>query len=543
MEGSPRSSLDIYSTSNHSNETLTSEIPTQQTSRLLPNLGSRRASLAYRPPADETVLLGFAQLTGSFTLDGSLVNQAPFDETKRRAVVGGQGGGGVVGITRSAAENSLFGGLNWGSIGQSLGDFMGAGGPSSIKEMKGIAGSNTVPLLSTTKSILFVDLTLAPGESRSYSYRFTLPRGLPPSHKGRAIKVSYNLIVGTHRPGSKSDQPLVKQVDIPFRVLSGVNTQGECLGHDLMSPYIILKDQARTSSLSTSFTNLLPSTEGLVKESSTNSSADDFQSYVHRLLTRPRRDSSYGLLSPTAEPTTPIIPPTPSKSQPPVSEPPTPTSTNLIEHAIRSCTHPSSPIHSPTNFTIARASVPIASLKLSRPALKLGEILTCTIDFSGAKLPCYALEATLESSESVDPALAIRSPQSIERATKRVWAGMVENAIWARRCVFRAQVPVIATPAFTTTGVSLEWCVKLELVVGYPRSETAAEEEDSGTTWDGENKAERVLEVAHADDRGTVFAAKQHLYCDSFQVEIPLRVFGAVVGGAEDAGEQEGLAI
>lgn len=122
--------------------------------------------------------MGFAQLSGSFTLDGSLVNQAPFEETKRRAVVGGQGGGGVVGVTRPAPDNGLFGGLNWGSIGESLGGFMGTGGLSSMKEMKGIAGSNVIPLLSTAKSILFVDLTLAPGESRSYSYRFALPRWL-----------------------------------------------------------------------------------------------------------------------------------------------------------------------------------------------------------------------------------------------------------------------------------------------------------------------------------------------------------------------------
>lgn len=496
--------------------------------------------------------MGYAQLSGSFTLDGSLVNQAPFEEVKRKAVVGGQGGGGVVGVTRPVTESGLFGGFTWNSIGESLGGIIGGGGPSSMNEMKGIAGSNNIPLLSTSKSILCVDLNLAPGQSRSYSYRFALPRGLPPTHKGRAMKVSYNLIVGTHRSGLKRDQPqVVKQVEVPFRVLSGVNQQGEYLGHDLMSPYIILKDQARTEPVDDE-TPGQPAQPQRAKKSqvSASGSAEDFESYVTNLLTTPRRESSYGLLSPTAEqPQTPLTPRTPRAPRTPTRtksrlETPFPSINTLIDHAIRYSTNPSSAIYSPTNFTIARSSIPIATLKLSRPALKMGETLTCVVDFSNAKLPCYALEATLESSERVDPALAIRSPQSVERATRRVWASEIENAVWARRCVFKAQIPLTGTPAFTTTGVSLEWCVRLELVVGSSTSaSTPSEEGLAQPPWTDASRAERVLEVAHADDRGTVLAAKAHLPCDSFQVEIPIRVFGAVVISADEGADLEGVPV
>jgi hypothetical protein len=71
-------------------------------------------------------MMGYAQIMGSFTLDGSLINQAPFEEVKRKGVVGGQGGGGVVGVEKTKRESGLFGALGWGNIGESLGGLLGA---------------------------------------------------------------------------------------------------------------------------------------------------------------------------------------------------------------------------------------------------------------------------------------------------------------------------------------------------------------------------------------------------------------------------------
>jgi hypothetical protein len=172
-------------------------------------------------------MMGYAQVMGSFVLDGSLVNQAPFEEVKRKGVVGGQGGGGVVGVESSKRESGILGAFGWGSIGTSIGDLLGTGELSTVKEMRGIASAKDIPLLSTPQSVLFVDLRLAPGESRAYSYSFTLPKGLPPSHKGRAIKVSYNLVIGSQRAGSAKDRQQVRHVDVPFRVFGSVDGKKE----------------------------------------------------------------------------------------------------------------------------------------------------------------------------------------------------------------------------------------------------------------------------------------------------------------------------
>lgn len=228
MNGTPRSSLEFYSMSNNSTETLASDSAPQASNRFndRPTHSGQRpqpAPVISSPRSLEALMMGYAQVVGSFTLDGSLVNQAPFEEVKRKAVLGGQGGGGVVGVEKTKTNSGLFGALGWGSIGESIGGLLGEKELSSIKEMRKIADSRSVPLLSTPKSILFVDLQLAPGESRSYTYSFTLPRGLPPSHKGKSIKISYHLVLGTQRANTPNGQQSVRHVKIPFRVLSSVN--------------------------------------------------------------------------------------------------------------------------------------------------------------------------------------------------------------------------------------------------------------------------------------------------------------------------------
>ena len=244
----PRSSGEFYSMSNHSDETVMSDLPTQMQprGRLFPRPSlSRQTSksqASVRTAGPETLMMGYAQTMGYFVLDGGLVNAAPFEEIKRKGV---QGGGGVVGVDRTKNSSGMFGAFGWSNIGESLGGLLGGDEKSSIAQMKATAGSKSIPLLSTPQNLLFVDLTLAPGESKSFAYRFPLPRGLPPSHRGRAIKVSYHITLGVQRPEGQT----VRRIEIPFRVLGSYNAHGEILGHDLMSPYVLLQDAARSKAI------------------------------------------------------------------------------------------------------------------------------------------------------------------------------------------------------------------------------------------------------------------------------------------------------
>ncbi|KAK4181140.1 Rgp1-domain-containing protein [Triangularia setosa] len=600
IAGTPRSSGEFYSMSNNSSETLASEYVLHQPLRTQPRLPhSRRTSnlvpTAVRPP--ESLMMGYVQVQGSFTLDGSLVNLGPFEAVKRKAVVGGHGGG-VIGLeTNTKRDSGLLRSFGWGNITSSLGELLGGGELSTIKEMRGLASSKAVPLLSTPQSILFVDLQLGPGESIAYEYTFKLPKGLPPTHRGKAMKISYSLVIGTQRPGGAKEQQ-VKSVDIPFRVLGSVNSYGEVLGHDLMSPYIILRDQAVVKPASREFSSQLiskpkppPPTTGPA------STMASFLSYVDELLARPQDNPTAGLLSPTAMPTS-RRPSTYSMSDAGFGSLPVPTAKEAIDLAILRSNLTTSPGQQSTNrFEIARNGRRVGVVMLARPAYRLGEVVTLAIDFSNAEIPCYAVHAALETSEKIlDPGLALRSEASVYRVTKKVWVSHSEATMFARRVVFQPTIPVGATPEFVTSGIGLEWKCRLEFVVPVdlqpqaattpnvqsPRLDDVDEEEEDeqgegeqdrlrrgsgeegvglgltgvgrmpsgngGSVVTAKSKGHLLLEEISRDDRGgLVMVAVENLTCESFEVAVPLKVYGAVCNGLErlerDEAMEEGLVV
>ncbi|KAK3304600.1 Rgp1-domain-containing protein [Chaetomium strumarium] len=580
IAGTPRSSGEFYSLSNNSSETLASEYVTQQPLRTqVRSPHSRRASNfssgSARPP--ESLMMGYAQIQGSFTLDGSLINIGPFEAVKRKAVVGGQGGG-VIGLETPKRDSGLLRSFGWGNITSSIGELLGGGELSSIKEMRGIANSRSIPLLSTPQSILFVDLQLGPGESRAFEYSFKLPKGLPPTHRGKAMKISYSLVIGTQRPGGTKEKQ-VKSVDIPFRVLGSVNSHGEILGHDLMSPYILLRDQARVQSVDTktqqktnsnNINNNKPPPSSTSASSSSSSTMASFLSYVDDLLSQPHHhnNTSRSLLSPSA--TTPLTPHSPSSSRRPsvlsLTDHPgssshlsPPTAKEAIDLAIlrANLTSPNNS-QSPNRFEIARNGRRVGVVMLTRPAYRLGEAVTCVVDFAGAQVPCYAIHAALETSERVDASLALRSEASVHRVTRKVWATGSEVVLFGRRWVFSPTIPAGATPEFVTSGVALEWKVRLEFVVPVQQMQTQTQTQALGQGqgqyheegWgarSGEEDHPLLEEISRDERGGLVLVGVENLMCESFEVAVPLRVYGAACNGLErlerDEAMEEGLPV
>ncbi|KAI1428739.1 Rgp1-domain-containing protein [Xylaria sp. FL1777] len=539
--GTPRSSGEFYSLSNNSSETLASEYVTHPLHGGRGPAHLRRSSImsgitSARPP--ESLMMGYAQVQGSFTLDGSLVNLGPFEAVKRKAVLGGQGGG-VIGVESSRRSSGFLTGFGWGGLGNSIGELLGGSEFSSIKDMRGAASSKSIPLLSTPQSILFVDLQLGPGESKAYEYSFRLPKGLPPTHRGKAIKITYSLVVGTQRAGGAKEQQ-VRSVDIPFRVLGSVNSYGEILGHDLLSPYIILRDQAKVQPHEKGSG---PSTlKKRAKPDTPASTINDFLTYVDDLLDRPRDGLS--LLSPTATAA-------PSRRSSIVGE--TATAKQAIDLAIIRSNMSSESGQSSNRFAIARNGQRVGVVMLARPAYRLGEAVSMAIDFTDAEIPCYAVHAALETSEHVDPSLALRSEASVHRVTRKVHASSSETTLFARRVVFSPTIPISATPEFMTSGLNLEWKIRVEFVVPSSVSSSglrSANSVDDPGDQEGpkEEQGHPLLEeISHNDKSGLILVAAETLECESFEVAVPLRVYGAVCNGLErlerDEALEEGLVV
>lgn len=237
LSGSHKSSGEFYSVGNNSSETLQSEYTNYSLPAPGPGPGGPRHSRhmsSFEPiglsPNSQTLLMGYAQISASFTVDGSLIQQSAFDDVKRKGVVGGQGGisGASKGRPGSSGDKGrktggFWGAFKWNAIEESISGLLSNNELDGLRDMRGVTSSKSIPLLSTSQSLLFVDLRLAPGEEQSYSFAFTLPPGLPASHKGKAIKISYNLVIGTQRPSRPNEPQRVNRITIPFRVFNGVN--------------------------------------------------------------------------------------------------------------------------------------------------------------------------------------------------------------------------------------------------------------------------------------------------------------------------------
>jgi hypothetical protein len=212
---------------------------------------------------------------------------------------------------------------------------------------------------------------------------------------------------------------------------------------------------------------------------------------------------------------------------------------------------------SSNRFTISRGGQLVAIITIVRPAYRLGETITGIIDFvppaptpeaesATDQIPSYGINVWLETTERVDPSLALRSASSVQRATRKAHAHVSESVLFARKVSFRLEVPTTATPTFETTGVQLDWRVRIEFVtarvrpkaargLGIEDDELANGEEDPALS---EGREADLLEEVGRDERGAVRIAKERLVAETFEVAVPIRVYG-VTGTEVDRREAE----
>lgn len=488
--------------------------PTPSLSLPLPRIPLRPA----QKPRGVNLLMGYAQLNATFTLDASLVDQSHFEEVKSKGFLGGQAGGGVVGMKKPRPTSGFLGNFSLKDFGESLNSLISGDDGSSVTQMHAIRNSRAIPLLSTPQSLLFVDMHLEPGEEHSYSYTYPLPPGLPSSHRGKAIKISYNLTVGVQGALGGRDVHTVRQVNVPVRVFSGVNYDGEIFGHDLMQPHVILRDLATTKSIIS-----LEHEEGEEAEShatrSHEKSTTEFLEFVDKLLDRnQRRQSSSGTMDAFL-----------AKRDGAEGH----QGLQAINRAIFYSNQSTDSSSSSNRFEIARNGLRVAVIVIDRPLHRLGETITAVIDLSESQVSCAMLRSTLETTEKVSPPLAVRSAATINRVTRRIYAAQSENILFAKRVTFAPSIPAGATPTFVTSGVNLDWSLRFEFGTIKPV------ETDEGDMKHVTNLLEGVVR----DERGAINVAVEHLDCETFEVVIPITVYGDLVPDGREGGDIVGIPI
>ncbi|KAJ6497897.1 Rgp1-domain-containing protein [Mycena sanguinolenta] len=214
-------------------------------------------SASFSPPHTELLLYAYVALAGRAVLSPLTGAGTPALGALRSALLrpargGGSlnlqaaGMGGSVGLGlglptgvapgRHRRSSSFSAGLR--AIGAGIGiwgrDTGAAGGPTGTGTglTQGPEDPEApLPTLDVPPEMLAVDLALAPGESRSYTYTLLLPPHLPPTFKGRTLRFSYELVVGACRASGGSSV-----MKVPIRVYNNVVVGTSPRPYDLMWP-------------------------------------------------------------------------------------------------------------------------------------------------------------------------------------------------------------------------------------------------------------------------------------------------------------------
>ncbi|KAI9249576.1 Rgp1-domain-containing protein [Helicostylum pulchrum] len=374
LHASPRSSLDS-TTSFRS-----SAAPNRRTSNLYHSSPLKHSST-------EHLLCGFAQVVGSFVVDPNLINLNEFDPLKHYTMYNPQGG-------------------------------FGGGGGSMVAKTDASLDARTLPVFSTPPSILFVDLDLAPGETKKFSYKIQLPNDIPPSHRGKAIRFNYYLVVGTQKASILKQPTQGQVVQIRFRVLNHVSEDGSRPIYDLMNPVIQYKDEAVVDE----YEKKLKTKKAKPKEQLQERQA--FMEYVDELfLNRTKMHEITRRESDAYE------------------------ERNIDEQ-----------------FVLEGSCSQVVSRITHRS--RKGEPVIGVLDFSEAILSTYKISIFLESSESVEQSIALRPLQHISRVSKKTHSDFHSFCLDNKRLSFSLPIPATASPEFQTTGVSLEYFLKFEFITG-----------------------------------------------------------------------------
>ncbi|WVQ78266.1 hypothetical protein IAT38_000351 [Cryptococcus sp. DSM 104549] len=202
-------------------------------------------------------------------------------------------GTGTIGnSTQPSLTGSLFG------LAKEL--VMGGNGGSLEEERKRVWNMKDLPVLETTRSLLGVDLKLKEGERKDFTYTLPLPTTLPPAHKGKAFRFSYDLIVSVNvgLPGGGHRQKS-KDIIVPIRVWANVSVGHPFRTYDVLHPVIQTKEEGTVTeldgtgapapspaspALSSREMSRRPSSASERLRIKTGDTADSLQAYAHHLL-------------------------------------------------------------------------------------------------------------------------------------------------------------------------------------------------------------------------------------------------------------------
>ncbi|KAH9947070.1 Rgp1-domain-containing protein [Amylocystis lapponica] len=358
----------------------------------------------------------------------------------------------------------------------------GSGGGVGLGLGAGVGGEEEVdpelplPIFEVQPAMLAVDLSLAPGESRSYNYTVVLPENLPPTYRGRTLRFSYQFILGVCRAastrsasgmgpsGANSRSRIMK---VPIRIYNNVTVGRPPKPYDLLWPVTFWKTRgaqccARVTEEQRLITNKSETAPAAAVSTET---LDDLRDYARSLL---------GAVHDPGVGCSRIRLPIEALDQERDRERDEAGGLSGCRQAVEMLTRNPKK----ASYDVNKDGVKVAVLTFTKSAYRLGETVLGVVELNerASRARVLKLSAMLEAHESL-PGSISSAPNS--RHTRRVHAEHHSSFMPSTlRTTFSLDIPPDASPAFQV-GISedvsgkrgvpllggLEWKVRLCLLV------------------------------------------------------------------------------
>ncbi len=92
-------------------------------------------------------------------------------------------------------------------------------------------------------------------------------------------------------------------------------------------------------------------------------------------------------------------------------------------------------------------------------------MITGILDFRGGTLRPHQVNVTLETTEMVDAAYAIKGTSHISNISRKLYSENIVNTLYADKVDLSLHIPRKATPYFQTSIGNIQWRIRLEFII------------------------------------------------------------------------------
>lgn len=345
------------------------------------------------------------QIVARFTINPNLVRLDKFDSVRG---VGNITSGGIVSNTSNSASSRW----SFSSLSSVVKSF------SNPNPEATTTNANTFPIFFAVPTILDVQITLYPGEERTLQYKCKLPRDLPPTYAGAALRTSYHLKLSAQHTDHS-----ITTIECPIHVHAQSTSK-----YDFSTPPAFAPEIDKQAGQQQQDLRQYSRRRGIQVPGAAFKA--DFQAFLESLDKEQQQDS------PTIE---------------------RPSALN-IQDLVES--------NKGLQFDISRGpGEHVCTLTLLKRRNIAGKCITGVLNFTNAQLDCAQFTVSLEETELLDPEYCVHETQDALLSRRKIISQEQVTSAFLIRSSFAVPVPSATVGSFRCKPITLQYQLQFEFSI------------------------------------------------------------------------------